>query len=170
MSHVKNLEVCSVIHSETFIPINNTLRNYRQTREERKPLDFADRRRGLSQKILCKVDDRLVQRIHRENAERVLLASFVGGLTGVSGRQIRYANSSQMEQSLTIAITVQEAEKQESFNESSYTSFVKSGYYDVHPVGSATKKASRGNQLTPRRRTITWVVSVISLCVAPASR
>jgi len=115
------------------------------------------------------VDYPFAQRIHRENAERLLLASFVGGLTGVPGRQIRYANSQTKEQALTIALSEQEAEKQKSFNESFYTSFVNSGYYDVHPVGSATKMVNRGAQLTPRTLTITSVVSIISLRVAPAS-
>ena len=79
------------------------------------------------------------------------------------GRQIRYANSYTTEQALTIALSVQEAEKHETFNEIFYTSFVNSGYYDFHPVGSATKTVSRGAQLTPRTLSATWMVSVISL-------
>ena len=46
------------------------------------PQEFADRCRGLDQKILCKTGDPVAQRIHRENAERVLLASFVSDLVG----------------------------------------------------------------------------------------
>ena len=42
--------------------------------------DFADRCRALAQKIICKVDDPITQRLHQENAERMLLASFVRGL------------------------------------------------------------------------------------------
>ena len=38
---------------------------------------FADRCRALSQKILCRVNGPLAQRTHNENAERMLLASFV---------------------------------------------------------------------------------------------
>ena len=98
------------------------LQTARQERSET-PQQFADRCRALSQKIVCKVDDPLAQRIHYENAERLLLASFVAGLTGVPGRQVRYANPQTMEQALQIAITVQEAEKQEKFNESFYTRF-----------------------------------------------
>ena len=40
------------------------------------PLEIADRCRALSQKTVCKVADPLTQRIHFENAERMLLASF----------------------------------------------------------------------------------------------
>jgi hypothetical protein len=46
------------------------------------PQEFADRCRGLDQKILCMTGDPVAQRIHRENAERVLLASFVSDLVG----------------------------------------------------------------------------------------
>jgi len=56
-----------------------------QTARQKKndsPQQFADRCRGLSQKILCKTRDPVAQRIHRENAERMLLASFVSGLDG----------------------------------------------------------------------------------------
>lgn len=39
-----------------------------------------------------KADDPQIQRVHRENAERTLLASFVSGLTEVSGTHVRFAN------------------------------------------------------------------------------
>jgi hypothetical protein len=84
--------------------------------------EIADRCRGLSQKVMCKVDDPVAQRIHRENAERMLLASFVAGLRDV-GKQVRYANLRNLGQSLSTALAVQEAEKQERFNESFYTRF-----------------------------------------------
>ena len=67
------------------------LQTARQGRNE-SPQEFADRCRALSQKIACKVDDPVVQRIHNENADRMLLASFVAGLTGVPGNQVRYQN------------------------------------------------------------------------------
>ena len=62
------------------------LQTARQARNE-SPQEFADRCRTLSQKIVWKVDDPVVQRIHNENADRMLLASFVAGLTGVPGTQ-----------------------------------------------------------------------------------
>jgi hypothetical protein len=87
------------------------LQTARQGRNE-SPQQFADRCRALSQKIVCKVDDPLVQRVHYENADRMLLASFVAGLTGVPGRQVLFANPQTVDQALKIALSVQEAEKQ----------------------------------------------------------
>ena len=51
------------------------------------------------------------------------LASFVGGLWGIPGKQTRYANPQTFEHALSIALTVQEAENQEKFNEIFYTRF-----------------------------------------------
>ena len=53
----------------------------------------------------------------------MLLASFVTGLIGTSGWQIRYTSPQQQDQALKIALSVQEAEKQEKFSESFYASF-----------------------------------------------
>jgi hypothetical protein len=38
------------------------------------------------------MDDPVAQCTHRENAERMLLASFVSGLVGTPGTQVQYAN------------------------------------------------------------------------------
>jgi hypothetical protein len=51
----------------------------------------------------------------------MLLASFVSGLSGIPGRQVRYANPRTMEQALMIALSVQQAGKQERISESFYT-------------------------------------------------
>jgi hypothetical protein len=67
---------------------------------------------ALSQKIICKVYDPLAQCIHCENAELMLLASFVAGLTGVPGRQVGYTNPQMLEQASKIALSAQEVEKQ----------------------------------------------------------
>jgi len=59
-----------------------------QTARQKKgesPQEFADRCRGLAHKILCKAGDPVAQRIHRENAERMFLVSFVSGLVGTPG-------------------------------------------------------------------------------------
>jgi hypothetical protein len=72
---------------------------------------------------MCKVDEPAAQRIHRENADRMLLSSFVAGLRGEPGKQVRYANPQNIEHALSIALTVEEAEKQEKFNETFYTRF-----------------------------------------------
>ena len=69
------------------------------------------------------MDDTAAQRIHNENADRMLLASFVAGLAGEVGRQTRFSNPQSLDQALKIALTVQEAEKQETSSESFYASF-----------------------------------------------
>jgi hypothetical protein len=71
---------------------------------------------------MCKVDDPVTQCINRENSDPMHLTSFVTGLTGVPGKQVRYANTRNIEQALSIALSVQEAENQERFNET-YTRF-----------------------------------------------
>ena len=50
----------------------------RQGKNER-PQVFADQCRALAQKIMCQVSDPAAQKIHRESAERMLLASFMAG-------------------------------------------------------------------------------------------
>jgi len=75
---------------------------------------------------LCKTNDPVAQRIHRDNAERKRLASFVSGLVRTPGTQFRYANVQSLSEALRIAISVQEAGKQEGFNESFYTKVDKS--------------------------------------------
>jgi hypothetical protein len=88
--------------------------------------EFAYRCRSLAQKVMGKSDDPRIQRVHRENANRMLLASFISGIRGNSGRQVRFANPQDMEYALRIALTFQEAERQEQFSESFYTQFEES--------------------------------------------
>jgi hypothetical protein len=58
--------------------------------------------------------------VHRENAERILLANYVAGLIGVPGRQVRCASLVSVEEAIRIAVSVQEAERQEKFENSFY--------------------------------------------------
>jgi len=100
------------------------LQTARQAKHEG-PQEFADRCRALAQKVMCKDSDPVAQRIHRENAERMLLASFVAGLSGEVGRQVKFLNPQDL-QALTTALAVREALKQEKFAETFYTKFDKS--------------------------------------------
>jgi len=43
------------------------------------PQECADRCRALAQRITCQSDEQVAQVVHRENAERVLLARYVSG-------------------------------------------------------------------------------------------
>jgi hypothetical protein len=70
-----------------------------------------------------KTDDPVAQRKHRENAERMLLASFISGLAGKVGKHVRYQTPRNLEQTLQIALALQKKKKQEKFNESFYTRF-----------------------------------------------
>jgi hypothetical protein len=54
------------------------LQTARQSRNKG-PQEFADRCRALAQKLVSKVDDPQIQRVHQENAKRILLAAFVSG-------------------------------------------------------------------------------------------
>jgi hypothetical protein len=92
------------------------LQTARQAKNEG-PLQFADRYKNLAKKVVCKVDDPVAQRVHNENANGLTLARFVTGLRGISGRQVRYANPQTLEQAIQIALSVQEAERQEKIGE-----------------------------------------------------
>jgi len=78
------------------------LQTARQGKNE-SPQEFADRCRGLAQKIIVETDGPVGQRIHRENSERMLLASFVTGLSGVPGRQVRYSAPGNTQQTLSLS-------------------------------------------------------------------
>jgi tRNA A37 N6-isopentenylltransferase MiaA len=134
------------------------LQTARQAKTE-DPQQFADRCRALAQKIVCKVDDPIAQRIHHKNAERMLLATFVNGLSGTPGLQVRYANPQTVDQALKIALSVLEAERHERFSESFYTNFDKSvRLMSQSPSHTPRETADRGTQLT-RVRSITHAVS-----------
>ena len=127
------------------------LQTARQGKNE-SPQEFADRCRVLAQKITCKVDDPRAQQVHRENAERMLLASFVAGLTGVPGRQVRYTNPQTIQQALRLALSVQEAEKQERFNNSFIRSLIVRLAYIRDPTDERTVKVKVQNTQLQRVR------------------
>jgi hypothetical protein len=68
-------------------------------------------------------DDPAVQRIHKENAERMLLASFVTGLSGEIGKLTRIQNPQNVNQALTTAVTIREALREEKGAENFLTRF-----------------------------------------------
>jgi hypothetical protein len=84
------------------------------------PQEFAGRCRTLVQRVACQSDDPVVQGVHRENAERMHLASYISGLVGVPGKQVRYAFPILMDQAIRIAVSVEKAERQKKFNNSFY--------------------------------------------------
>jgi len=119
------------------------------------PQEFADRCRALAQRIKCQSDDPVAQGVHRENAERMLLASYVTGLIGVPGRQVRYASPVTVEEAIRIAVSVQEAERHEKFNNSFYARHDSRTYSDSdksrHAVALRTASQAAG-----RRTQVPW--------------
>jgi hypothetical protein len=57
--------------------------------------------------------DPVVQRVHEENTDRMLLASFVGGVAGEIGKLTRIKKPQNLEQALNAALAVREAIRQE---------------------------------------------------------
>jgi len=98
------------------------LQTARQAKHEG-PQEIADGCRAQAQKIMCKDSDPVAQRIHRENARMMLLASFVAGLSGEIGKQVKFQNPQDLRQALTIALAVREALKQDRPAETFYTKF-----------------------------------------------
>jgi hypothetical protein len=90
------------------------------------PQEFAVRCRALAQKVMCKDSDPVARRVHREKADRMLLASFVAGLSGEVGKQVKFQNPQDLRQALTTALAVTEALKLEKFAETFYIKFDKS--------------------------------------------
>jgi hypothetical protein len=75
---------------------------------------------------MCKDIDTVTQRIHRENSYRMILASFVAGLSGEVGKKVEFQNPQNLSQTLIRAVTVTEPLKQEKFSENFYAKFEKS--------------------------------------------
>ena len=143
------------------------LQTARQVRNET-PQEFADRCRSLAPKVMGKSDESRIQRVHRENADRMLLASFISGLSGNSGRQVTFANPQDMEHALRIVFTVQDAERQERFNESFYSQFEES-YASAHgPQVEHPRKASVSDSQLTRLREVTRALNVTIHRAAPA--
>jgi hypothetical protein len=87
------------------------------------PQESADWCRALAQKVMRRDDNPAVQKIHRENAERMLLASFVAGLSGEIGKMMRIQNPQNVNQALTTALTIREALSQEKNAKTFFTKF-----------------------------------------------
>ena len=97
------------------------------------------------------------QHIHRENAERTFLASFLVGLTGTPGKHVRYEGPRNFGHTHCIAVAVKEAEKQERFNERFMRNLIiRLDIQRGHSDGSARMTLNLSAHLT-RQRSITCV-------------
>ena len=95
--------------------------------------------------------DPIAQRIHRENAERMCLASFVGGLQGKVGRHTRIANPQSMQQALTIALAATEALRQEKGGEIYLANAPEERSVRGSRADSRRDRFSKGTPMKPRR-------------------
>lgn len=96
------------------------LQSARQHRDE-SPQDFADRVRALAMKTVPRVDDPQLQRFHYDQADRMILSTFISGLIGNPGQQVRFRMPKSVEEAVQIAVTVYEAEKQERRNQAFFS-------------------------------------------------
>ena len=119
---------------------------------------------------MSKTSDPVAQRIHRENVERMLLASFVSGLTGTPGKQVRYTGTRDIVQALSIGLAVQETEKQERFNESFYAKFDNSVRLSARSPSRPRQDDDKSQPHLTRQLSITCVVSATNLRTALASQ
>jgi acyl-coenzyme A synthetase/AMP-(fatty) acid ligase len=77
------------------------------------PQEFADKCRNLAELTVPQLENADLQKLYYEQAERMLLASFTSGITGTPGRQVRFAMPMNLEEALTVAITLDQADLQE---------------------------------------------------------
>jgi hypothetical protein len=91
------------------------LQRARQRKDE-SPQDFLDRCHSLAMKTVPKVEDPQHQKFHYDQAERMLLSTFIAGLAGNPGQQVKFQMPPTVDEALQIAITMFEAEAQEKRN------------------------------------------------------
>jgi hypothetical protein len=89
-------------------------------RKDESPQEFADRCRNLAYKTVPKVEDPVQQKWHYEQAERMLLASLISGLSGEVGKFTRFNLPVNMSEALKIATTVNQAQTDDRSNECFY--------------------------------------------------
>ena len=97
------------------------LQSARQGKDET-PQEFADRVRALALRTVQKVDDPVLQVFHYEQAERMILSTFIAGLLGNPGQQVCFRMPTTVEEAVQIAVTVFKAEKQERRNQTFFSS------------------------------------------------
>ena len=90
-----------------------------QTAKQQKhetPREFLDRCRSLAMNTVPKVEDPVLQKFHYNQAQRMLLSTFIAGLVGNLGQMCRFHMPATVDLALQIATTVFEAEAQEKRN------------------------------------------------------
>jgi hypothetical protein len=91
------------------------LQTARQKKDET-PQELMDRCRSLAMKTLSKVEDPVLQKFHYDQAQRMLLSTFIAGVSGNPGQHLRFQMPATVDEALQIAVRVFEAEAQERRN------------------------------------------------------
>jgi hypothetical protein len=89
-------------------------------RPNESPRDFADRVRQLARNVTTQVGDPKIQKIHSEQIDKMMLASYTNGLKGNPGKHVRISIPSTMEEGVELATTVEQVEAQERRNDAFY--------------------------------------------------
>ena len=90
----------------------NLLHEATQGKDE-SPIQFLDRCRALSSKTIRRSADPVEQRILKEEADYRLLTSFIYGMKGEAGRELRIRNPGTLDEALNIATVVYNAKRVE---------------------------------------------------------
>jgi hypothetical protein len=120
---------------------SNLLQKATQRKEE-SPIQFLDRCRALSLKTARKSADPTERRILQEEADFRLLTCFIYGMRGEAGRELRIRNTETLDQALSIATVVCNAEKME----------LRQRDYDTLVVREGEKKFRNLRRYRPPRR------------------
>jgi len=67
-------------------------------------------------KTVPKVEDPLLQKYHYDQAQRMVLSTFIAWVSGNPGQHLRFQMPATVDEALQIAVTVFEAEAQEKIN------------------------------------------------------
>ena len=108
--------------------------------------EFLDRCRLLARRTVPCTTDPLLQQAYNQQAEQMLLSAFTKGLGGTAGRQVRYSSPETAEQALRIAVTVSQAELQETRDSAFYANAEAT---DITPAGRVREPA--GQQAAARQ-------------------
>ena len=100
--------------------------------------EFLDRCRLLARRTVPCTTDPLLQQAYNQQAEQLLLSAYTKGLTGTAGRQVRFSSPETSEEALRIAVTVFQAELQETRDGAFYAN---AEAVNITPAGRAREPA-----------------------------
>jgi hypothetical protein len=102
--------------------------------------EFLDRCRLLARRTIPCDTDAALQQVYNQQAEQMLLSAFTKGLGGTAGRQVRFSSPATAEEALRIAVTVTQAEIQETRDGAFYAN---AEVADVTPAGRVREPAGQ---------------------------